>query len=42
MPIPDINPDTMTDLAMCQIVIQLLNLIEAQATDIAALRAENP
>jgi hypothetical protein len=42
MPIPDINPDTMTDLATRQIVIQLLNLIEAQAADIAALRAENP
>ena len=41
MPIPDINPDTITDLAMRQIVIQLLNLIEAQAADIAALRAEN-
>ena len=40
MPIPDINPDTMTDLVARQIVIQLLNLIEAQAADIAALRAE--
>jgi hypothetical protein len=41
MPIPDLNPDTITDLATRQIVIQLLNLIEAQAADIAALRAEN-
>ena len=40
MPIPDINPDTITDLATRQIVIQLLNLIEALAAENAALRAE--
>jgi hypothetical protein len=41
MPIPDINPDTITDLATRQIVIQLLNLIEALAAENAALRVEN-
>ena len=41
MQIPDINLDTMTDLAMRQIVIQLLNLIEALAAENAALRVEN-
>ena len=41
MQIPDINPETITDLATRQIVIQLLNLIEALAAENAALRVEN-
>jgi hypothetical protein len=39
MQVPDLNPDTITDLAaMRATVVQLLNLIEAQTTDITALR----
>ncbi len=41
MQLPDLNPDMITDLVTRQIVIPLLNLIEAQAADITALRAEN-
>ncbi len=42
MQISDLNPDTITDLAaMRAVVVQLLNLIEAQAGDITALRAAN-
>ena len=42
MQISDLNPDTITDLAaMRAVVVQLLNLIEAQAADITALRAAN-
>jgi len=41
MQIPDINLDAIPDLATRQIVVQLLNLIEAQAAEIATLRAEN-
>ncbi|WP_129677268.1 transposase [Candidatus Chloroploca sp. Khr17] len=41
MQIPDINPDTIPDVAMRQIVIQLLNVIETLAAENAALRVEN-
>ena len=42
MQVPGLNPDTITDLAaMRAVVVQLLNLIEAQASDITALRAAN-
>jgi hypothetical protein len=41
MQIPDINPDTIPDLATRQIVIQLLNVIETLAAENAALRVEN-
>lgn len=41
MQIPDINLDTITDLTTRQIVVQLLNLIEALAAENAALRGEN-
>jgi hypothetical protein len=41
MQIPDINLDAIPDLATRQIMVQLLNLIEAQAAEIATLRAEN-
>lgn len=40
MQISNINPDTITDLAGCQIVIQLLNVIEALAAENAALWGE--
>ncbi|RRR66767.1 MAG: hypothetical protein EI684_20140 [Candidatus Viridilinea halotolerans] len=41
MNIPDVNPETIADKAMRALVIQLLNLIEAQATEITTLRVEN-
>jgi len=41
MQLPDVNLDAIPDLALRQLVAQLLNLIEAQAAEIAALRAEN-
>ena len=41
MRIPDLNPDTIPDLAMQQIVIQLPKLIEAQAVDIAEVGQEH-
>ena len=40
MQIPAINLDTIPDLATRQIVVQLLNLIETQAAEIATLRVE--
>ncbi|PDW00046.1 hypothetical protein [Candidatus Chloroploca asiatica] len=40
MQIPDINPDTIPDVATRQIVIQLLNVIETLAAENAALRVE--
>jgi len=41
MQLPDVNLETIPDLATRQSVAQFLNLIEAQATEIAVLRAEN-
>ena len=41
MQIPDINPESISNLATRQIVIQLLNVIEALAAENAALRVEN-
>jgi len=41
MQIPDITPDSIPDLTTRQVVIQLLNLIEALAAENAALRLEN-
>jgi hypothetical protein len=41
MQLPDINLDTISDLALREVVRQLLNIIEAQATEIATLRVEN-
>jgi len=41
MQLPDGNLETIPDLATRQRVAQFLNLIEAQATEIAVLRAEN-
>jgi Transposase IS66 family len=41
MQLPDVNLDAISDPATREVVRQLLNIIEAQATDIAALRAEN-
>jgi len=41
MQLPDVNLDAIPDLALRQLVAQLRNLIEAQAAEIAALRAEN-
>ncbi|ABQ92534.1 IS66 family transposase [Roseiflexus sp. RS-1] len=41
MQIPDLNPDSIADLATRQIVIQLLNVIETLAAENAALRVEN-
>jgi hypothetical protein len=40
MQIPDINPDTIPDVATRQIVIQLLNVIETLAAENAALQVE--
>ena len=40
MQLPDVNLDALTDLATRQLVAQLLNLIEAQAAEIATLRLE--
>jgi len=41
MQLPDVNLDALPDLATRQLAAQLLNLIEAQAAEIAALRVEN-
>jgi hypothetical protein len=41
MQIPDINLDTIADLATRQVVIQLLHLIEAIAAENTQLRDEN-
>ncbi len=41
MRIPDLNPDTIPDLATHQVVIQLLKLIEAQVVDIAEVGQEH-
>jgi len=41
MQLPDINLDASSDPATREVVRQLLNIIEAQAAEIAALRAEN-
>jgi len=41
MQLPDVNLETIPDLATRQSVAQFLNLIEAQAAEIAALRVEN-
>lgn len=41
MQLPDVNLDAISDLALREVVRQLLNIIEAQATEIATLRAEN-
>lgn len=41
MQLPEINLDAISDLATREVVRQLLNIIEAQAAEIAALRAEN-
>ena len=41
MQLPDVNLDAISDPATREVVRQLLNIIEAQAGDIAALRAEN-
>jgi hypothetical protein len=41
MQLPDINLDTISDPATREVVRQLLNSIEAQAAEIATLRAEN-
>jgi len=40
MQLPDVNLDAISDLATRQLVAQLLNIIEAQAAEIAALRLE--
>ena len=40
MQLPDLNPDSIADLATRQIVIQLLNVIETLAAENAALRIE--
>ena len=41
MQLPDVNLDAISDPATREVVRQLLNIIEAQAAEIAALRAEN-
>lgn len=41
MQLPDTNVDAISDLDLREAVRQLLNVIEAQAAEIAALRAEN-
>jgi Transposase IS66 family len=41
MQLPEINLDAISDLATREVVRQLLNIIEAQAAEIATLRAEN-
>jgi Transposase IS66 family len=41
MQLPDVNLDAIADPATREVVRQLLNSIEAQAAEIAALRAEN-
>ena len=41
MQLPDVNLDAISDLEIREAVRQLLNSIEAQATEIAAVRAEN-
>lgn len=41
MQLPDINPEAIPDPATRQIVVQLLNLIEALAAENAAVRLEN-
>ena len=41
MQLPEVNLDAISDLATREVVRQLLNIIEAQATEIAALQAEN-
>jgi len=41
MQLPDVNLDAISDLEIREAVRQLLNIIEAQATEIAAVRAEN-
>jgi len=41
MQIPDLNPDSIADLATRQIVIQLLNVIETLAAENAVLRVEH-
>ena len=41
MQLPDVNLDAISDPATREVIRQLLNIIEAQAVEIAALRAEN-
>lgn len=41
MQLPDVNLDAISDPATREVVRQLLNIIEAQAAEIATLRAEN-